>query len=183
MKMKIWKSIIGGAIGSAAAMAAPFTGGLSVLVLAKYLEKDTVKEAKASGFEDGFHDAKAEAAKEIKRFADYDLALTALVYYFARCDGSISKEEEQEIDYALNAIQNHKNIPDSLRAELNRISQDEDLRFEEVVQYLDRLPLNELCSFTEYVNNIVEASDGITPAEATAKQKFEEYLQTKKCAC
>lgn len=168
-----------------AAVLGAVTGGTAGAVAANVEDdgiNNTVKEAKESGFDDGLHEGKAETVEEVKKFADYDLALTALVYYFARCDGSISKEEEQEIDYALNAIMKHENIPDQLRAELDKISRDENLTFEEMVLYLDKIPLKELCSFTEYVSNIVEASDGITPAEATAKQKFEEYLQGRKCA-
>lgn len=67
-----------------------------------------VKAAEESAFMDGVDKGKEMAVEQVKKFADFCLATTALSFWIARCDGEIDEAEMLEIEYDLDSIK--KNI-------------------------------------------------------------------------
>lgn len=138
------------------------------------------KNASGEGFERGLNEGKSLAADEIRKYVDFYLATTALSYYMARVDGSISKEEQLEIDHDLDALAKNVDIPDAVKKTLKEISENEELSWDEVVSYLDKVSIQTLEKLSEDVDEIIMASDGILPEEQEAKERFEEYLSDRK---
>ena len=139
-------------------------------------EKD-VRNAKTSSFEDGMKEGKKETVEEIMKFADFYLATTALSYYFARCDGEISEEEELEIEHDLDAIIKNIDIPAPVRQKLLEISTDENMTFDDVKMYLNKVSIETLRILEKDVDEIISASGGICEAEKIARQIFVDYLE------
>lgn len=142
----------------------------------KTKEKD-VRNAKTSSFEDGLKEGKKETVDEIMKFADFYLATTALSYYFARCDGKISEEEELEIEHDLDAIIKNIDIPAPVRQKLVEISTDENMTFDDVKMYLNKVSIETLRILEKDVDEIISASGGICEAEKIARQVFVDYLE------
>ncbi|NCC88575.1 MAG: hypothetical protein EOM05_12070 [Clostridia bacterium] len=168
-----------GGIAAGAALA----GGVAGAAIQKVENKGkehVVKEAKAAAFRDGVKEGKIETVDEIKKFADFYLATTALSYFVARCDGNISKEEELEIEYDLNAIIKNVDVPEQVRNKLAEISANEHLSFEDVKVYLDPVSIETLEQLFIDVDEIIEASDGITNEEAEIKNLFIDYMKRRK---
>ncbi|MBK5261261.1 MAG: hypothetical protein JJE17_01660 [Peptostreptococcaceae bacterium] len=139
-------------------------------------EKD-VRNAKTSSFQDGMKEGKKETVEEIMKFADFYLATTALSYYFARCDGEISEEEAWEIEYDLDAIIKNVDIPTPIRQKLAEISTDENMTFDDVKLYLNKVSIETLRILEKDVDEIISASGAICEAEKVAKQVFVDYLE------
>lgn len=185
-------SLLGGAgllgslagAGTIAAAVGAGTAGALVGAAADSLEKDEhiadIKRAKESAFKDGANEAKHLAAAEIKKYANFYLATTALSYFAARCDGSISEEEKLEIDYDLDAIRKNCDIADGVKNKMIEISQNENLTWDEVVSYLDKVGIDTLERLGEDVDEIIAASDGITSKEKKVKKDFDAYLADRK---
>lgn len=203
---KFGKILLGAGIGLAAVAAAPFTGGGSIAAgtalgaslgigstitavglgaaagaaagtMAEKDKENAVKKAKATGFEDGVKKGRSDTVDEIKKYVDFYLATVALSYYIARCDGSISYEEQMEIDYDLDAIQKNKDIPDAIKKELYDISQNVSISFEDVKSYLDNVSNETLTGLRDDIDEIAVASNGINDDERKAIQKFDNYLK------
>lgn len=173
-------SLLGaGGMAAAASIVGGATGATLQKVEDSLKEKD-VRDAKTSSFEDGIKEGKKETVDEIMKFADFYLATTALSYYFARCDGEISKEEELEIEHDLDAIIKNIDIPDPVRQKLAEISTDEDMTFDDVKGYLNKVSIKTLCKLAKDVDEIISASGGICEAEKKAKQVFLDYLEGRK---
>lgn len=135
------------------------------------------KEAKASSFVDGVNAGKAETVNELKIRDDFYLASTALSYFFARCDGHISEEEQLEIDFDLDAIIKNCELPDALKKEMLIISENEELSFDDVKKYLDAITFEQVQALEKDVQEIISASEGITPEEEAAKKIFVQYMK------
>jgi len=204
---KVGKILLGATIGVAAVAAVPFTGGGSVLAAGTTLlsslttgtaitaattgavtgavvdeinKKKTekiVKTAKAESFKDGVKEGVVLTAQEIKNYADFYLATTALSYYIARCDGGISAEEQAEIDVDLDAIYKNTDISNSIKSELYNIAHNENIGFADVKKYLDKISVEELNNLNNDIDEIINASGGINDDEANAKWLFESYLK------
>lgn len=139
-------------------------------------KEEQIKEAKVNSFKDGMNEAKSQTVNELKKHNDFYLATTALSYYIARCDGYISEEEQMEIDFDLDAIKKNVDIPNSIKREMDTISQNTNITFNDVKKYLDRVSINVLRNLVRDIDEIIEASDGISPEEAAAKEEFMNYL-------
>lgn len=138
---------------------------------------EIIEKSKAQSFKDGMNEGKAQTVDEIKKFTNFYFAITSLSYYIARCDGSISKEEQEEIDYNLNTIKRNVDIPDSIKNELVKIIENEFITFEDVEKYLDGVSVKTLKNFLDIIDDIIMASDGMCEEEAEARAKFFTYLK------
>lgn len=165
------------AVGAAGAAAGAAGGAIIQHMQDGKKTEEKVRTAKTASFRDGVNEGKAQTVSEIRKYTDFCLATTALSYYVARCDGNISKEEQLEIDFDLDAIKKNPDIPDAVIAEIERISSNEHISFEYVTQYLDKVSIEALKSLKSDIDEIIEASDGISKEEEFAKQRFEDYLK------
>jgi len=141
---------------------------------AKYLE------AKLAAYEDGLKAGKIQAVDQVKKFANYCLAITALSFYFARVDGNIDETEMQEIKNDLSSIMKNKDIPEKIRNKINEISIKEDLSFDEVKTYLDGVGLDTLIEFQTDIEEIILADGVENSEERTARNLFYNYLESRK---
>ena len=188
---KLGKILLGAAIGVGAVAAAPFTGGGSVLagaslaasltgagaiVETKQLDKK-IAEEKTSSFRDGVNEGKILTAEEIRKYADFYLATSALSYYFARCDGEISEEEQLEIDHDLDAVYKNKDIPTPIKNELYQIANNKNITFDIVKNYLDKVSVDTLKILDLDIDEIIRASGGINEKEKAARNLFNKYLK------
>lgn len=159
-------------------------GGAAVGAVAQGVQdefkEEEIKEAKEASFVDGINEGKAQSVEEIKRYADFYLATTALSYYIARCDGGISAEEQLEIDYDLEAIKKNVDISDAVKNEIVRLMTKKDLTFDEVEMYLNEVSVRTLEQLGRDIDEIIEASDGISPDEQRAKERFVSYVERRK---
>lgn len=173
-------SLLGaGGIAAGAAIVGGAAGAAVQKVEDNAKERD-VKRAKVSSFKDGMKEGKIEVVDEIKKFADFYLATTALSYFIARCDGTISEEEELEIEHDLNAIIKNVDVPEQLRNKLAEISTNDHLTFEDVKVYLDSVSIETLEKLFVDVDEIIEASNGVTSEEAEIKNLFINYMKRRK---
>ncbi len=140
-------------------------------------KEDDIKEAKKSSFEDGVNEGKAATAKEVKKYVDFYLATTALSYYIARCDGFISKEEQLEIDFDLDAIKKNMDIPDAVINEMKQIINNTNITFDNVKIYLDKVNIKTLLLLEQDIDEIIDADNEVTEEELQAKKMFTTYLK------
>ena len=181
----------GGSVLAGASLAASLTGaglaatgaglaGAAVGAVAegvKEIEKeDEIGRAKSASFKDGMNEGKASTVQEIKKYTDFYLATTALSYYIARCDGSISDEEQLEIDFDLDSIKKNVDIPGAIKTEMMTIAVNESISFEEVIKYLDKVSVETLKKLSDDIDEIIEANGEITDAERKAKEQFNNYI-------
>ena len=137
---------------------------------------EDIKNAKEKSFEDGIKEGKIKSVEEIKKYADFYIAVTAVAYYFARIDGSISKEEQMEIDYNLNIIKQNCDISDAVKNKIVELTNNGSLSWDEVERYLNNVSVDTLNELMTNAQAIVEASDGITIKEADAIEKLKAYI-------
>jgi len=133
--------------------------------------------SKLSAFEDGLKEGKIEAVDYIKKYANFCLATTAVSFFFARCDGEISKEERLEIQFDLDSIVKNKDLPVEIRAKLAEISLNTGMKFDDVAYYLDQVGIETVLEFQKDIEEIILADGTVTEEEKKAKQQFDGYLQ------
>lgn len=171
----------GGAIAGAAVLAAAgATGGVMAQADENERKEKQIREAKKSAFKDGINEGTYLAADTLKNMASFSLGLTALAYYFARCDGSIDEKEMLEMDYYLNSLKMHKDMPKPIKNELVKIAKNDVLSFSDVERYLDDVSVDTLKGMLEVINNIIIADGVITDEEEEAREKFIDYLNKRK---
>ena len=158
--------------GTAATVGSLVAGGLTGMAIS-----DLDKE---EGFKDGISKANDIANDKMnKHFVDFILATTALSYYVARCDGKISEEEKLEIAMDLDAILKNQSIPDAVFNEMDKLSKMQ-LTFATVQTYLDRVPLATVEKLQQDVEELIRADGKITREEEFARDKFKNYLASRK---
>lgn len=165
-----------GAIAGAAGVAGA-AGGAIIQGVEDKKKMEQVKEAKEFAFQDGVKKGKAMIVEQIQKYADFCLATTALSFWIARSDGSISEEEMLELDFDLDAIKKNKDLPDAVKNELARISLDEKLSFRDVKKYLDKVSVETLQELEKDIEEIIMANGEIGKDEEKAKSKFVKYLR------
>ncbi len=156
------------------------TGKEAHMAVLKYIdEKKNAKflATKLQSFEDGVKEGKIEAVDFIKKYANFCLAATAVSFFFARCDGEISEEEQLEIQFDLDSIIKNKDLPQEIRNKLAEISLNQDLKFDEVAGYLDGVGVETVLEFQKDIDEIIYADGVVTESEKEAKAQFEEYLR------
>lgn len=110
----------------------------------------------------------------------YGLGVTALLYYFAGCDNYISDEESAVIEDMIAPIINAEIATETMLAEVVTIKETNPFTFSHLKKYLAHVGLPVLDEFRALVEQIINASDGITAEEREAKAKFEEYLHERR---
>ncbi len=167
--------------GAGVAAAAAGVVGAGMGAAAGELEEDDkieeIKRAKERAFEDGVREGKYKSSVEIKKYVDFLFATTALSYYTARCDGSISKEEQLEIDYDLDMIKKNCDMPDQIKNKLDEIKNNENLNWDEVIRYCDEVGIDTLRKLKADVAEIVSADSVITKEEKKVIEDFNEYIK------
>lgn len=134
-------------------------------------------EAKRSAFEDGIKQGKIETVDQIKKYTNFMLAIAALSYFFARCDGELSEAEKQEIDKDLASFLKNKDLPSYVPDTLTSISEKEDICFDDVVKYLDNVGYGTLLELEDDVKEIMYADDVCTDEESQAYKAFLNYCE------
>ena len=165
--------------GGTAVAAAGVGAGVGAAIQGKEdIEKiKEIKKAKKSSFEDGLNKGRELTIEEIKKYADFCLATTALSYWVARIDGSIDEAEKAELDFDLDTIKKNKDLPDGVKNELVSISEDENISFKDVKKYLDKVSVKTLEELKNDIDEIIIANGQITPSEKKAKAKFDKYIK------
>lgn len=168
---------VGAVAGAAVVGTVGAVGGAMVQGLENIDKEEQIKRAKSDSFKDGLNEGKALTVEQIKKYADFCMATTALSYYIARCDGTIDDEEMLELEFDLNAIKKNKDLPDAIKNELSNISRDTTITFDDVKKYLDKIGLETLKELEKDINEIIEANGVISPEEEIAKNDFVLYLR------
>ena len=112
----------------------------------------------------------------------YGLAMTALLYYFAGCDNSVSDEEAVVIDEIIKPIIDPEVATEDMLTEISVIKTTKPFTFAHLKKYLGHTTVEDLDEFRALVEQVIGASDGVSAAEKEAKAKFEDYLQERKKA-
>ncbi|MBO4473654.1 MAG: TerB family tellurite resistance protein [Clostridiales bacterium] len=111
--------------------------------------------------------------------ANIALARIALCYYIAKADGSISPEEQMDLDYMCSSLMNNPNASSNFRTELQSIVNDRSMNFMNVEKYLNRLDVNTLNLLLADAQRIAELTDGVTENERKAMTVFQNYIYGK----
>lgn len=108
------------------------------------------------------------------------LAMVALLYYFARCDGFISLPENEIIDAAICPVVEEVSNPGRFLEEIEVIKAYPKFEFERLRIYLDRTTDSTIEEFEALVEQVIGASGGIKSSEKEAKKRLEEYIKFRK---
>ena len=171
--------------GAATAGAAVVGGGIGAAAGSK--DEDNRREERQQAKEQGFRDGKVEGEaatkkkvngvmNDLKKRDNYLIALTALCYAAANCDGKITEEELDELDYNLNYIKDNAALSAPLKGFLTKIKNRKD-SFDKITKKLDRLDVSDLPKFTEIVDNIIEADGVLAPEEIAFKKQWIAYCE------
>lgn len=136
-------------------------------------------KGKIAGFEDGFLQGKLEAVDQIKIYVNYILAVTALLYYFSKCDGSLSEEENQVINKKLYLFIKNKDLPDKVSEAIKMIAEKESFSFSELMTYLDNIGDETLMELKDDVDEIINADMEHNDLEIEARRQFIEYCNNR----
>lgn len=124
------------------------------------------------------NDFNAELEKEQDYSDDenYCIAVSALMYCFALCDGSIAQEEKNIIDISIDALMFSNDLSKEALNEIYTIQNKDRIEFDEIVYLLDKVPKVKLENYSSKLEEIIESSDGISDVEKYTKAKFDLYL-------
>ncbi len=103
-------------------------------------------------------------------------AMLAIIVYFSECDGNVSAEENEII---MNMVSELPQKTDSSAEIIDEIFSIDDFTFDVLCGYLEAVSKEKLIEFKDLVNSVIDASDGVNPAEVEAKTKFENYVLTR----
>ncbi len=175
-----------GAATVAVAAGAGTLGAVSGAVINEMEEEEREAErhrAKERGFEDGYTEGQIaamervnEILKDVRKRDDFLIALTAVCYAVANCDGEISSEELDELDYYLNVIKNNSTLPPAVKGQLTRVKNAK-APFNKVTRKLDRVDIEDLDAFEEIIENIVQADDYVAPEELDVLEEWRAYYE------
>lgn len=129
----------------------------------------------------------AECGFEVKQAVEWsfdeqeseDLAVVALLYYFAGCDNRISDEEATVIEEFITPII-EENDSETMLDEISLIKNTKPFTFSCLKKYLAHVSGEMLDEFDFLAGQVIMASEGINKAEKKAKEQFEEYLKERK---
>jgi len=176
------QSLVG---AGALAAGAGAVGGVAGAIVADIENDDRNEErksAKEKGFSDGFSKGQEEAIKkltailvDISKRDKYLIAMAALCYAIANCDGSVSEAENDELDHYLNYIITNGNaLSPEVRRRLEEIKERKD-GFETISVELDNVLAHDLTAFDEIVMNIIDADGMLADNERIIKSQWTNY--------
>ena len=124
-------------------------------------------------------EAPALSAERLMDISDRCLATAARSMYCAACDGNISIEEYMEMDINIGSIKGKTKLPVEVEKELDTISRNHNITWDEVVKYLDKLSPDTLMKMSDAVADIMVASDGVNDAEQAVVEQFANYVKSR----
>lgn len=148
----------------------------------KFDNDDEVKEAAeavSAVSETVKPDAVSPSPEALKAISDRCLATAALSMYCAACDGNISIEEYMEMDINIGSIKGKNKLSAEVEKELDDISRNHNITWDEVVKYLDRLSPDILMKMSDDVADVMVASDGVNEAEQAVVDRFANYVKSR----
>lgn len=150
----------------------------------KAVVEENIHTANALIAERGFEVKKAKKAAEwsFDEQESYGLAVTALLYYFAGCDNSVSVAEAAVIDEIITPIIDPEVATEDMLSEVNVIKKTKPFTFVHLKMYLSHVNVEMLDEFRALVEQVIGASDGVSAVEKEAKAKFEDYLKERRKA-
>ncbi len=102
---------------------------------------------------------------------DFYLALISIGYYFAASDGSIDREEVQEIKEAISSY----DMTDELQ---EKVAKAETVRtINQLKEYLDKVSLSNIVLLNDVSVNVINADGNVDPKEKEAQKLFIDYYQ------
>lgn len=142
---------------------------------------DNIHAADTFMLEHGFDydDAKSDSGTLFDEQEVDSFVMVALLYYFAKCDGSVSEKEEEIIDASIRSIYGELSESDKLFHEIEKIKSTETIDFKFLRKYLDLASDSSLVEMSALIEQVIDASNGITDSEKDAKKKFEEYIKAR----
>jgi len=161
--MGFWKSVLLGPVNSILFDKAVEQADW---VYSKFEEKLDEIEARGrrQGFDDGFREGKAKAAKEFQRRLEQNenllFAVFAIALYVARLDG----EDDKEIEYIANCLGHEELRREDIRHEIQAIYDNQDGFYHIREKYLDKVSFKEIQYISSVVNAVMEA-DGTVSVE------------------
>ena len=111
---------------------------------------------------------------------NYCVAMSALLYYFAWCDGTLTKEEHEIINDTIAPLAKKTKLSTNAQSEMEEIKKMKGITFFQLRRYLDRVSTEVLEDFSRVVDSIVETNDNISEIELKAKEKFDSYFADRK---
>ena len=107
------------------------------------------------------------------------LGKLALCCYIARVDGSISRDEQFEIDAVASEIMSDPRISEENKGKIRDIANCSNINFMMVQRFLDKADPSTLVSFVNDIDTIANATGGVTPQEEKAIDLFKDYVSKK----
>lgn len=99
-----------------------------------------------------------------------------------RCDGDFSQEEQEWLRDGLDYLKLDGGLPDSVKAKVQGIADDESLSFDVVKSYLDNISIVSLGSIAEQLQVAAAADGEVTEEEEHACRLFSDYMAAR-AAC
>lgn len=159
--------------GAVAAASAAVGTGIAVHANDEKKFKKRSKDIYKLGYKEGSEYTSKKAKKEL---VDPILAKLAIAYYVAQADGKVSKEETNKINNAVGILVSRNNFPQKIQNEINKITNNSNLTFEDVSKYLDKVSLNKLNEFDESLYQIASNTSNVSYKEKAAINEFEDYI-------
>ncbi len=141
--------------------------------------QENISTASAFLVERGFKETQTESEWLFTEQESQFLATAASLYYFAKCDGNISEQESDMVMAFIQPLIDAATISDEAMAELQLIRDGEQFTFEQLKRYLEHTTDDEIKKFGTNIEQVIAASDGVTDAEAAAKEAFVQYIKTR----
>lgn len=125
-------------------------------------------------------ETKITAGRNFSEQESYDIAVAALLYYFAGCDNKVSDEEAVVIEEIIAPIVEKEGVTNAVLAEMAVIKGLKPFTFVNLRKYLAHVSVDALEKFGTLVEQVISASGGVSTVEKEAKAKFEDYLKERK---
>ena len=106
--------------------------------------------------------------------------MIALSYYFARCDGKISDEEQKVIDETISKLESNNCLSEKARQIIQEFKDKERIIFSEILKYLNNVSVDLMEDYVRVVNEVMLASEGIVPSESEVHAILIDYIKERK---
>lgn len=109
----------------------------------------------------------------------FDVSVIATIMFFAKCDGSVSKEEKEILTDTINSICKNKMFSEKTKQQIKDIVSKESLSFDELKTFFNNVPAEKLYDLKNLILDVVSASEGTTAQEELAIKEFDDYLDSR----
>lgn len=149
-------------------------------------ERDKIRQ---EGFEQGVKKGNVETIKKcngilekVKRGNNFLVASAAVGFCAAASDGDFSEEEQFEIGNFIGCIDKNPHIPIEIKniiGKLYKKAKLNELKFDEIKQYLDPLNNEELVTLEVFTNDVINTDSLETPEEYDFKNRLKSYIHAR----